>query len=1588
MTKLDDLTFGKKRSYKKTSNAFFLISMILFTSSLTMLLLYDIKTKEIKINNFSAIPVKKNAIAELLEETSPIMAFSSNRMEDVNIHDYYITNSIDGTIYESGDDFNEWKGLGSFHPNKWIGNDEDTEWTVEYDLGASRQVSRIEFQIGDLYTPTSQSYGLKHYKYDFWVEEVDGTGSRNWEQLETGVTNPVNPNTFLSDLTTSVDTGTSLTDPRGVVYDEEKNDFAVADGSGHKVQIFNADGSHSYDITSTQWSSLNVIDVAVIPEHKYIFGNAWTTDFKGGYVIATSDGKIWLSEYGDFILDLGNRWDGSSFNNIRQIATSFETDYTQEGSDPFHFYLLDDDGLYCFEISGNPESTNPTPTSHLNKITPFSMGSLTAWNGSVAVVNEDNDDIYIYNKDLTSEVGTIPNGASHSIDDPADIVAMWGNLLVVDSNDFEVINIHIEDAIELVGTYPIPYNGANIGSIGGKVNWNGKSKILIASSSSGYDGKLLTATDDVIYDFSYFDWDEYEMINYGINTISAYRIKFYDMSFTQNPLSRRLVTPEATDPFGIEGWRRPCIVESWYDFLYTEDPFGISVEIVEPEDGGNFIGVGLDGDFDIDLSVGYIYSFSHSLVGVPGKDPATEPDNIDYKIDNGSWNDITNHRQRSYVTLWTNHIGDEEEWDVIFPDDQIYYFTEDLGDDTDDGDVWNVYLDDVKIHVIDEKTIDGTIGESQSPIDENFANDDLFAEYITKGIHTIRVELVSGSAKTVPSMRGWFWNYKTDAIGASEGYRDLTVSGSDTRGASDQDEASFQIITYPKITIISPEQDYGYNSNVSLIVESEDNNPDSLWWKLNGVQKDIVELNENYSETIIHYETNISTDEMIPNDFNQIEVVSNDTEDHASFGFRTFFLDFKDPVIEFIGTANNSFLPQDDTYDINITDPTLTNAYYVINEKGIKFDLEEGLNVMEIPSYEFDDGLNNLTVFAEDVVGNTATAYLNLSKDTSPPVINITSPFDNERFWEDATPDPIPLTANITDFVINRSADALLDISQSQIDDYLRLHHNSYTHFVQDVVPTVSCITDFGINARGFGRLKMGIYEDEFLLDDPLAVGYADIDDESIFKWYTMDISDTKINPHQTYHLKVETITPFNDIFVSIGNNPYPDGMIKLLGIPRPQWDVAFKWHHKEIVSSTKKVNVSFTVGSQTPIPPSETNYLNVSDLKSYFLFDHGYQDVKVTATDSAGNVDLESVRIQYIDTSITSDIDIEFTSFLENEWVHKNITVTWDHNIPDYVDRNTRENYTYDIYLKDAQDAKYLIAENIVDVSEVEINTSVVSDGFYYIVLNGTDGTTTDEEESVLLRILNGEPTISITNPEEGVFLTDEETVNLTVICPDITNIFYSIDSGINVDIGEPYDFNFFDGWFFSFELNSTQIDDGIRLIETKVTDSDGQFAEDSVIITVDSETYVEINRLNTQAENGLLLITYDVPFDVVLVSLELKNETDVIDVIIFEGNNITGQYLIEDGLSKGTYQVTIFVEDEAGNTATDSTSFLVSQSTFADIIDSVYDLFAMILGLFTGIFAIFGLVLAVKTHQKNDKQEKRRRDLCDLFGGDFCDS
>ncbi|VVB76376.1 Uncharacterised protein [Candidatus Tiddalikarchaeum anstoanum] len=168
--------------------------------------------------------------------------------------------------------------------------------------------------------------------------------------------------------------------------------------------------------------------------------------------------------------------------------------------------------------------------------------------------------------------------------------------------------------------------------------------------------------------------------------------------------------------------------------------------------------------------------------------------------------------------------------------------------------------------------------------------------------------------------------------------------------------------TPPIITIVSP-VNIVYPSNIINLKVFANETISNWWYSLNGGSNLFFTPNT----TIIALEGN-----------NSLIVLANDTSNNINYSSVSFTVDTTPPLISLINPVNTTY--SNKTQSVNISSSEAANIWY--NWNGTNITYTNPIFVL------FNEGINSITAYANDSVGNLNSTKTYFTIDTTPPIIS------------------------------------------------------------------------------------------------------------------------------------------------------------------------------------------------------------------------------------------------------------------------------------------------------------------------------------------------------------------------------------------------------------------------------------------------------------------------------------------------------------------------------------------------------------------------------------------------------------------------
>jgi hypothetical protein len=297
--------------------------------------------------------------------------------------------------------------------------------------------------------------------------------------------------------------------------------------------------------------------------------------------------------------------------------------------------------------------------------------------------------------------------------------------------------------------------------------------------------------------------------------------------------------------------------------------------------------------------------------------------------------------------------------------------------------------------------------------------------------------------------------FEIDTSSWSEGVHTLDVTVNDTAGNQRTKTYQFTVDdTKPYVEILNPVNKLYSTESLTLDYSSTDTHLDQTFYS----------LNNNENKTLSG-----STSFTAPDGVNTIRLYANDIAGNLNQTNVDFEVDTTPPGITLDSPRNDSDIEEGLYLNFTISDPNLDDVSYTRNGSDNKTDF---VNSYDIGTRGWTDGINNLTVYANDTVGYSNSKYYEFNVTANqPPVIILDEPANTTPIKGQ---DIINLTVS----------DSSLDTVKYSIDDA----PNS-TNFVGSY--------DIPLDISSEGNFTVDVYAN-------------DTEGESNFNFYKFEVDNTK----------------------------------------------------------------------------------------------------------------------------------------------------------------------------------------------------------------------------------------------------------------------------------------------------------------------------------------------------------------------------------------------------------------------------------------------------------------------------------------------
>jgi hypothetical protein len=583
----------------------------------------------------------------------------------------------------------------------------------------------------------------------------------------------------------------------------------------------------------------------------------------------------------------------------------------------------------------------------------------------------------------------------------------------------------------------------------------------------------------------------------------------------------------------------------------------------------------------------------------------------------------------------------------------------------------------------------------------------------------------------------------------TQGYHNITLQAMDSANNSRNSSTIVIFIDSipPDITIDSPLQDDVKGFNIDILTTISDSGIGVLNATFQ-IVNDSGYILENGSLNAPDYDAIWNSRQDVDNStdtyYVNLTVIANDTLGNTRNVTVRFIVDNKNPSINIVYPAGNDV---NDNFNLDIriqNDHLLASFYNITNSSGVLMDNNSNLSINQASfnwtdlinisnTTKYPEGIYNITVFANDTVGNNRTSYVYFRIDRTSPTITLNAPVDEFNTSNSSVVFNFTAIDNFDDILVCN-----ITINGTVKDSNVNVNNGSWVN-----------ITIADIN-EGYQSWNVTCWDNAGNINT------------SISRQFTLD----QTNPVTTL------VLPANNTFNNTGN-------ITFTYIPNDNLTT--------IVNCSLILDGSINQTNSTIIESQENNFT------LYNLPEKTY-NWTVNCTDTVGNVGTNtSFRILYIDKTAPN---ITITT-ANNSWFNDPSPEIF-FNITDNFD--TELNYT--IYVNDSADITGFSTNGI----ETSNNISSQKNGSYEIIIEAYDNANNyRNSSSIIIYIDTVAPNITLNYPGNNSNITvNDINFNFTVID--------NLDSGLKCNIT-------LDGVVNKSNIESVSGDNTLQLIENLST-------------------------------------------------------------------------------------------------------------------------------------------------------------------------
>ncbi len=214
-----------------------------------------------------------------------------------------------------------------------------------------------------------------------------------------------------------------------------------------------------------------------------------------------------------------------------------------------------------------------------------------------------------------------------------------------------------------------------------------------------------------------------------------------------------------------------------------------------------------------------------------------------------------------------------------------------------------------------------------------------------------------------------------------EGVSNATVYINDSSGNINSSSVRFRVdLTSPIVSISYPQNNTNFSTNnitINWTVSDSGTGLSACWWtNTSGVS--------NYTITC---GTNISR--IWGEGVSNVTIYSNDSVNNVNSTSVKFLVDITSPITTITSPTNNSnFSTNNITINYTITETNINNCWWTNSSGILNYTITCGTNISRI----WGEGVNNLTVYANDTSGNINSSSVRFRVDTTAPIVILNFP--------------------------------------------------------------------------------------------------------------------------------------------------------------------------------------------------------------------------------------------------------------------------------------------------------------------------------------------------------------------------------------------------------------------------------------------------------------------------------------------------------------------------------------------------------------------------------------------------------------------